>query len=71
MNVTYLCAGALAMVSAAFIGVLNAEFHAADPGVRGAAGARFAASEANGVVDRFNQLSERQTQDVFNFLRSL
>ena len=29
------------------------------------------ASEANGVVDRFNSLSESQKQDLLNFLRSL
>jgi CxxC motif-containing protein (DUF1111 family) len=29
------------------------------------------ASEANGVVDRFNDLSESQKQDLLNFLRSL
>lgn len=28
-------------------------------------------SEANGVVQRFNQLNETQKQDLFNFLRSL
>ena len=33
--------------------------------------ARFGASEANGVVDRFNALRESQKQDVLNFLRSL
>jgi CxxC motif-containing protein (DUF1111 family) len=32
---------------------------------------RFPASEANGVVDRYNRLSEREKQDVLNFLRSL
>ena len=29
------------------------------------------ASEANGVIQRFNNLTERQKQDVLNFLRSL
>jgi CxxC motif-containing protein (DUF1111 family) len=29
------------------------------------------ASEANGVVNSFNNLSERQKQDILNFLRSL
>jgi CxxC motif-containing protein (DUF1111 family) len=32
---------------------------------------RFPASEANAVVDKFNQLSEAQKQDLLNFLRSL
>jgi len=32
---------------------------------------RFQASEANAVVDKFNQLSEAQKQDLLNFLRSL
>jgi CxxC motif-containing protein (DUF1111 family) len=32
---------------------------------------RFEASEANGVIDRFSRLSERETQDLLNFLRSL
>jgi hypothetical protein len=32
---------------------------------------RFQASEANAVVDNFNRLSERQKQDLLNFLRSL
>jgi CxxC motif-containing protein (DUF1111 family) len=32
---------------------------------------RFGASEANAVVDNFNRLSERDKQDVLNFLRSL
>ena len=33
--------------------------------------ARFPASEANAVVDNFHGLSERQKQDLLNFLRSL
>jgi CxxC motif-containing protein (DUF1111 family) len=33
--------------------------------------ARFPASEANAVVERFHGLSESQKQDVLNFLRSL
>ncbi len=32
---------------------------------------RFPASEANGVVGTFNRLSEREKQDLLNFLRSL
>jgi hypothetical protein len=28
-------------------------------------------SEANGVVTRFNRLSESEKQDILNFLRSL
>jgi CxxC motif-containing protein (DUF1111 family) len=32
---------------------------------------RFQASEANAVIDKFNQLSETQKQDLLNFLRSL
>ena len=32
---------------------------------------RFQASEANGVVNDFNRLSEAQKQDILNFLRSL
>ena len=32
---------------------------------------RFQASEANAVIDKFNQLSEPQKQDLLNFLRSL
>jgi len=38
---------------------------------RSPASSRFAASEANGVVARFQALSEAQKQDVLNFLRSL
>ena len=38
---------------------------------KSAGNARFQASEANGVVDRFNALRESQKQDVLNFLRSL
>ena len=38
---------------------------------RSPATATFVASEANGVVDNFNQLSESQKQDLLNFLRSL
>jgi CxxC motif-containing protein (DUF1111 family) len=38
---------------------------------RGGPGPGYPPSEANGVVDRFNQLTERQKQDVLNFLRSL
>ena len=30
----------------------------------------FGPSEANGVVDHFNALSEREKQDLLNFLRS-
>jgi CxxC motif-containing protein (DUF1111 family) len=36
-----------------------------------AGNAKFGASEANAVVNNFNQLSERQKQDLLNFLRSL
>jgi CxxC motif-containing protein (DUF1111 family) len=32
---------------------------------------KYPASEANGVIDRYNGLSERQKQDLLNFLRSL
>jgi len=32
---------------------------------------RFQASEANAVIDKFNQLNEAQKQDLLNFLRSL
>jgi len=32
---------------------------------------QYRASEANGVIDRFNRLSEAQKQDLLNFLRSL
>ncbi len=32
---------------------------------------KFRASEANAIVDRFNALNGAQTQDLFNFLRSL
>jgi len=32
---------------------------------------KYPASEANGVVDNFNQLSQAQQQDLLNFLRSL
>ena len=32
---------------------------------------RWQASEANAVIDKFNQLSEAQKQDLLNFLRSL
>jgi CxxC motif-containing protein (DUF1111 family) len=32
---------------------------------------RFGPSEANRVVDNYNRLSEREKQDVLNFLRSL
>jgi CxxC motif-containing protein (DUF1111 family) len=38
---------------------------------RSAGNSRFGPSEANAVVDRFNALSERDKQDVLNFLRSL
>jgi CxxC motif-containing protein (DUF1111 family) len=38
---------------------------------RSGADRRFPAAEANGVVDRYNRLSEREKQDVLNFLRSL
>jgi CxxC motif-containing protein (DUF1111 family) len=33
--------------------------------------ARFKASEANAVIDRFNRLGEGDKQDLLNFLRSL
>ena len=33
--------------------------------------ANFGPSEANAVINNFNQLSERQKQDLLNFLRSL
>ena len=36
-----------------------------------AGNARFRASEANGVVATYNRLTERQKQDVLNFLRLL
>jgi CxxC motif-containing protein (DUF1111 family) len=32
---------------------------------------KFGPSEANGVINNFNQLTERQKQDMLNFLRSL
>jgi CxxC motif-containing protein (DUF1111 family) len=32
---------------------------------------RFGPSEANGVIERFNRLDEREKQDLLNFLRSL
>jgi CxxC motif-containing protein (DUF1111 family) len=38
---------------------------------RSAATAKYAASEANGSVDRYNQLRESDKQDLLNFLRSL
>ena len=38
---------------------------------RSPATARYKASEANGVVDRFRGLGELQKQDLLNFLRSL
>jgi CxxC motif-containing protein (DUF1111 family) len=38
---------------------------------RSAGNSKFGPSEANGVINNFNQLSERQKQDVLNFLRSL
>jgi CxxC motif-containing protein (DUF1111 family) len=38
---------------------------------RSAANSKFGASEANAVIDRFNNLRESDQQDVFNFLRSL
>jgi len=38
---------------------------------KSAASGRFPASEANVVIDKFNQLSEGQKQDLLNFLRSL
>ncbi|MFL6624197.1 MAG: di-heme oxidoredictase family protein [Sulfurifustaceae bacterium] len=38
---------------------------------KSAANATFEASEANGVVDRFNALSDTSKQDLLNFLRSL
>ena len=38
---------------------------------RSAGNSKFPASEANGVIDRFNQLRESDKQDILNFLRSL
>jgi CxxC motif-containing protein (DUF1111 family) len=38
---------------------------------RSAASSKFGASEANAVIDRFNDLREPEQRDVFNFLRSL
>jgi len=38
---------------------------------RSAGDSRYAASEANQVVDKFNALPDRSKQDVLNFLRSL
>jgi hypothetical protein len=38
---------------------------------KSAANSRSQASEANAVVDNFNQLSQTQQQDLLNFLRSL
>ncbi len=38
---------------------------------RSAGNSRFQASEANGVIDRFNNLRESEKQDILNFLRSL
>ena len=38
---------------------------------KSAGNARFPASEANAVIDKFNQLNEAQKQDLLNFLRSL
>jgi hypothetical protein len=38
---------------------------------RSAANSRFRASEANSVIDRYNQLRESDKQDLLNFLRSL
>jgi len=38
---------------------------------RSAGNSRFQASEANGVIARFNDLRESQKQDILNFLRSL
>jgi len=38
---------------------------------KSAASNRYQASEANGVVDNYNQLTEGQKQDLLNFLRSL
>jgi CxxC motif-containing protein (DUF1111 family) len=38
---------------------------------KSAAGNKYQASEANGVVDNYNQLSPAQQQDLLNFLRSL
>jgi CxxC motif-containing protein (DUF1111 family) len=38
---------------------------------RSAGTARYGPSEANDVVNRYNQLSERDKQDMLNFLRSL
>jgi CxxC motif-containing protein (DUF1111 family) len=38
---------------------------------RSAGTSKYAASEANGVVDRYNQMRESDKQDLMNFLRSL
>ena len=38
---------------------------------KSAGDANFGPSEANAVIDKFNQLSARQKQDLLNFLRSL
>ena len=38
---------------------------------KSAGDANFGPSEANAVIDNFNQLSEGQKQDLLNFLRSL
>jgi CxxC motif-containing protein (DUF1111 family) len=38
---------------------------------RSAGNSRFQASEANGVIAKFNDLRESQKQDILNFLRSL
>ena len=38
---------------------------------KSAGNSRFQASEANAVIDKFNQLNEVQKQDLLNFLRSL
>ena len=35
------------------------------------ANAKFQASEANGVINRYRGLGETQKQDLLNFLRSL
>jgi CxxC motif-containing protein (DUF1111 family) len=38
---------------------------------RSSGNSSFEPSEANDVIDKFNRLDERETQDLLNFLRSL
>jgi hypothetical protein len=38
---------------------------------RSAGTAKYAPSEANGVVDHYNQMRDSDKQDLMNFLRSL